>query len=120
MPAAPTFPAESGKLLTALSSSPSAEKREMAALYLGSYSRSGDMSVLHGLMNAALGDAVPSVRSASLRALIQLNNRSAPVLTIVQAMRNDDDPLVRSEADRAFKILTQTEITATNTRNGVR
>ena len=105
---ASTYPADSTKLLANLASSPAVEERKMAALYLAAFTHSNDLTIIQGLMNAALGDAAPSVRAASIQALIRLNNRSAPVLTTVQALRSDADPLVRSAAERAYRILTQT------------
>jgi HEAT repeat protein len=103
-----------------LANSPSAEQREMAAHTLGAFDRWGDMTVVQGLITAARRDSVPQVRAASVRALGRMSNRSAAVLSAVHALRGDPDPLVRSEAERAYKILSQPEAAPSNARASVR
>ncbi len=109
-------PSDTAKLVCVLSTSPSAELREMAAHTLAALDRSADPEVARGLINAARGDTAPNVRAASIRALARMNNRTAPVLAVVQTLKNDADPLVRYEAERAYRILTQTETTPASTR----
>jgi hypothetical protein len=107
-------------LVAILATSPSAEQREFAAHTLGAFDRWADQTVIHSLVTAARRDQVPQVRAASVRALGRMSNRSALVLSTVHAMRGDPDPLVRSEAERAYKVLTQPETNASNARAEVR
>ena len=109
---APVLPTDAKELMGVLSKAPSAEEREMAAHTLGALDGPIDPAVIEGLLTAARRDQSPVVRAASIRALARLNIRTAPVLSTMLKLWNDPNALIRAEAERAYRLLTNSDVKA--------
>lgn len=81
------------------------DQREWAAANLATVNWQAEPQVVEALQHAAVKDSAPTVRVACIRSLARLGARTTPVLTALQALKNDSDPRVQTEATRALERL---------------
>jgi len=91
--------------MSVLQGSSNKEQREWAAENLGEYDGWTNPRVVDALAKACRADQEATVRAMCLRSLARMNVQTLPVLTAVQAARNDSDSRVRAEAEQALRQL---------------
>ena len=79
--------------------------REWAAEELGKCDWRTQPEVLNTLMSAARSDPAPMVRACCVKSLARMKANTLPVVQTVQALKNDSDPRVRAEVERALAVL---------------
>jgi hypothetical protein len=90
------------ELVAMLRSSAYPDQREWAVQNLGTLDGQTNPEVVQVVLTAAVLDPAPMVRAACIRSLVSMNVNTWPVLTTVQALKNDSDPRVKQEADVAL------------------
>jgi hypothetical protein len=80
-------------------------QRELAAQSLATADWHSHPTVVQLLTTAAKEDPAPTVRATCVRCLANMHVNTGPVLTVVRGLKNDKDPHVRQEAERALSIL---------------
>jgi hypothetical protein len=107
-PAKPQAPAPAGTIVThrqmlaLLRDSAYPEQREWAAEHLHHFDWKISPEIVDTLLQVGCKDRTPAVRLASIRCLVRMNVATSPVAATVQAMKADNDPRVRAEADLAL------------------
>jgi len=93
-------------MLGTLRDSISPAERELTALNLANLDWRGHPEIVQALVTSARQDPAATVRAGCVHSLAVQNITAAPVLTALNALKNDPDPRVRQEADQALIRLT--------------
>jgi hypothetical protein len=80
-------------------------EREMAANQLARCDWRSNGPVVQALVSTAQEDPAPSVRAASVRALVKMGVNTVPVVSALQSMKRDCDPRVQQEVEQALTTL---------------
>jgi hypothetical protein len=80
-------------------------QREWAAENMAAVDWRTHPQVVQALTTAAKEDPAPSVRASCVRCLANMKVNTLPVVTVVRGLKNDSDPRVRQEAERAMSVL---------------
>jgi hypothetical protein len=80
-------------------------QREWAAESMAAVDWRSHPQVVQALTTAAKEDPAPTVRASCVRCLASMKVNTQPVITVVRGLKNDSDPRVRQEAERATSIL---------------
>jgi hypothetical protein len=106
MPPATAPAAESPhQMMVALRESLYPSQREAAADRMAMLDWKTNEAAVQALVLGAREDPAATVRAACVRALARMKANTHPVVTAVQALRNDADPRVRHEAVEALAVL---------------
>ncbi len=92
-------------MVVALRDSLYPSQREWAAESMSTVDWRSHPQVVQALMTAAKEDPAATVRAGCVRCLANMNVNTVPVVTVVRGLRNDSDPRVRQEAERALSVL---------------
>jgi HEAT repeats len=93
------------KLLAILRGADRPEHRAWAADVLGSFDGWTNPKVVEGLVAAARDDKAASVRGICARNLGRMNVRTMIVISVMQSLKADPDATVRTEAEKALRLL---------------
>ena len=93
------------QLLASLKDSQLPSQREWAAEQLSELNWRQQPYIADGLARSAKEDSAASVRAACVHALAHLKVDKPEVVAVVQELRNDRDPRVRSEVEEALSTL---------------
>lgn len=96
------------QLLAALKDSQLPSQREWAAEQLSEVNWHQQPHIADSLARSAKEDPAASVRAACVHALAHLKVDKPEVVAVVQELRNDRDPRVRSEVEEALSMLAAT------------
>ena len=99
-------PGSISHLLGLLRDSISPAEREMAAINLNNQDWRNNPEVVQVLVSCARQDPAATVRASCVRTLAVQHVTTEPVLTALNALKNDPDPRVRQEVDQALVRLT--------------
>jgi hypothetical protein len=102
---APQPAAEKRWLLATLRDSLYPSERELAAERLASADWRAEPEVAQALLAGARSDPAPAVRASCVRALGQMRINTVPVVAGVRALKDDADPRVRHEVQRALAVM---------------
>jgi hypothetical protein len=80
-------------------------QREWAAESMAAVDWRTHPQVVQALATAAKEDPAPTVRASCVRCLATMKVNTLPVITVVRGLKNDSDPRVRQEAERAWSVL---------------
>src|SRR5205814_10099220 len=103
---ASAMPEKLQQMETALRDSLYPSQREWAAEGLAAMDWRAHPQVVQCLATAAKEDPAPAVRATCVRCLASMKVNTVPVITIVRSLKDDKDPRVRQEAERALSVLT--------------
>lgn len=101
-PAAGTGNPELAVAIRTLRESPYPAQREWASNNLSTYDWRANPQVLQALVASAQHDPAGTVRANCVYSLGRMNAAVEPVLSTLQALRNDGDPRVRQEAEQVL------------------
>jgi hypothetical protein len=80
-------------------------QREWAAESMAAVDWRTHPQVVQALTTAAKEDPAPTVRASCVRCLAAMKVNTLPVVTVVRGLKNDSDPRVRQDAERAWSVL---------------
>jgi hypothetical protein len=80
-------------------------QREWAAQNMAIVDWHTQPMIVQFLTTAAKEDPAPTVRATCVRCLANMHVGTVPVITVVRGLKNDADPRVRQEAERALSVL---------------
>lgn len=93
------------QMVVALHDSLYPSQREWAAENMAAVDWRTNPQVVQALTTAAKEDPAATVRASCVRCLAKMQVNTPPVITVVRGLKNDADPRVRQEADRAMSVL---------------
>jgi hypothetical protein len=97
------------QMLVALRDSLYPSQRELAAQSMAAADWRTHPQVVQALTTAAKEDPAATVRAGCVRCLANMKASTPPVVLVVRGLKNDNDPRVRQEAERALSILASGE-----------
>jgi hypothetical protein len=93
------------QMVVALHDSLYPSQRELAAQSMSAADWRTHPEVVQALTTAAKEDPAVTVRAGCLRCLTNMRANTPQVVGVVRGLKNDSDPRVRQEAERALSVL---------------
>jgi hypothetical protein len=90
------------QIVHVLRESPYPAQREWASYALATYDWRAHPDIVQALLVTAQRDPAGTVRAACIYSLGRMNAASEPVISLMHNLRNDSDPRVRQEVERAL------------------
>jgi hypothetical protein len=103
----PPSPQQVDQLIKAMRESPYPAQREWSAQLLTGFDWRAQPQIVPALIQSATQDPAPTVRAGCVYCLGRMNAAIEPVFAMLQGMRTDIDPRVRTEVERAYTRLSQ-------------